>query len=237
MRIAGHPPARPAGKEWNWSYSKLKNFELCPKRMYELDIAKTYVEAVEVGGPLEWGNRVHDAFKVALTTGTNMPAEMLAYQPWVDRVRAGPGQLLVEQKYAITRSFAPTTYFAADVWYRGIGDVVRIDTDIALILDWKTGKILEDSVQLMLMAQCLFSHYPGLKYVRSEFVWLKDDCTTPELFTRKEVGDQWVGLLDRVNGMELASQQMNYPPKPGRLCKSYCPVQSCPFYKKGNQVR
>lgn len=234
-KIAGHgslPSA--ASKEWSWSYSKLKNFEVCPKRMYEVDIARTYVEAIDPDGPLAWGNRVHDALKATLKDGVALPTEMRAMlQPWVDRVRRGAGELLVEQKYAITRDFKPTAYFAKDVWYRGIGDVVRIAGDLALVLDWKTGKVLEDSVQLMLMAQCLFSHYPTLKYVRSEFVWLKDDCTTPELFSRKEVADQWVSLLGRVNAMEAAAKTDTYPPKPGRLCKSYCPVQSCPFWKKG----
>lgn len=234
MKIEGHPQARTKGKEWSWSYSKLKNYEVCPKRMYEIDIAKNYQEPEDPDGPLAWGNRVHKALAAALSTpSTPLPAEMAQYQNWVDRVQKGPGQLLIEQKYAITRDFQPTTYFAPNVWYRGVGDVVRVDRDIALVLDWKTGKILEDSVQLMLMAQCLFSHFPNLKYVRSEFVWLKDDCTSPELFTRQEVGDQWTGLLDRVKAMEVSSQQMNYPPKPGRLCRSYCAVASCPFYKKG----
>lgn len=232
-KIEGHPAARTRGKDWSWSYSKLKNFEVCPKRMYEIDIAKNYQEPEDPDGPLAWGNRVHAALAAAIGKGEPLMPEMAQFQVWVDRVLKGPGQLFVEQKYAITRQFAATTYFAPDVWYRGVGDVVRIDRDIALVLDWKTGKILEDSVQLMLMSQCLFSHFPQLKYVRSEFVWLKDDCTSPELFTRQEVADQWVGLLDRVNGMEQAAKDMNYPPKPGRLCRSYCAVAACQFFKKG----
>jgi hypothetical protein len=235
MKIAGHQ-ARSAIKEWAWSYSKLKNYETCPKRHYEVDIAKTYVEEAtdDPDSALNWGNRVHDTLAGVLTGKVSaLPPEMRSYQRWVDVVLAGPGQLLVEQKYAITRQFAPTQYFAKDVWYRGIGDVVRINGPVALVIDWKTGKILEDSVQLMLMAQCLFSHYPQLKRVRSEFVWLKEDCTTPEVYDRQEVANNWVGLMDRVNMLELASKTMNYPPKPGRLCRNYCPVQSCPFYKKG----
>lgn len=236
MKIEGHPEAKPRSKSWAWSYSKLKNYEVCPKRMYEVDIAKSYVEPEDPDGPLAWGNRVHKALAAALQ-GTALPVEMVMYQRWIDRVKSGSGQLFVEQKYAINRMFQKTTYFANDVWYRGIGDVVRIDHDVALVLDWKTGKILEDSIQLMLMAQCLFSHFPALKYVRSEFVWLKDDCTSPELFSRQEVADQWIGLLDRVNSMEQAAITMNYPPNPGRLCRSYCPVTSCPFHGKGTQKR
>lgn len=234
MKLDTHTaPDRPSTqKEWSWSYSKLKNFEVCPKRMYEVDITKAYADTG--GEALTWGNAVHDALAKALRDNVPLPAEMAAYQYWVDRVKRGTGQLFVEQKYAITRQFQKTTYFAKDVWYRGIGDVVRINKTVALVLDWKTGKILEDSVQLMLMAQCLFSHFPEIKHVRSSFVWLKEDCETPELLSRQEVADQWVGLLDRVNGLEQAHKQMNFPPKPGYLCQSYCPVTACAFHgKKG----
>ncbi len=231
-KLEGATPAR-AKKEWAWSYSKLKNFETCPKRHYEIDLAKNYSEPEEVGGPLEWGNRVHKALAAACSGSETLDEDMGRFQPWVDKVRSGPGKLLVEQKYAITRDFRPTTYFASDVWYRGIGDVVRIDGPVALVLDWKTGKILEDSVQLMLMAQCLFSHFPNLLRVRSEFVWLKDDCTSPEVFDRAEVADNWRGLLPRVQGMELAATTASYPPKPGKLCKKWCVVTSCPFHGKG----
>lgn len=220
-------------KEWSWSYSKLKNFAECPKKMYEVDICKNHAEEILPGSPLAWGNAVHDALAKTLRDNVPLPPDMLQYQPWIDRVKAGEGKLLVEQKYAITRDFRPTTYFADDVWYRGIGDVVRLNSPVALVLDWKTGKILEDSVQLMLMAQCLFSHYPDITHVRSSFVWLKDDCETPELLTRQEVANEWVTLLERVNALEEATKQLNFPPKPGRLCKSYCPVNSCPFWKKG----
>lgn len=224
--------AAPAGgKEWSWSYSKLKNYDVCPKRNYEVDIARNFQDSG--GEALTWGNEVHDAIAKALKSNAPLPPEMQSFDYWVDRVRRGSGELLVEQKYAITRNFEPTTYFAKDVWYRGVGDVVRIDTDVALVVDWKTGKVLEDSVQLMLMAQCLFSHYPTLKYVRSSFIWLKDDCETPELFTRQEVAQQWVELLPRVNAMEKAHKDMNFPPKPGRLCKRFCPVTSCAFHGKG----
>jgi PD-(D/E)XK nuclease superfamily len=233
MKLETHSaPGRPSTqKEWSWSYSKLKNYDVCPKRMYEVDIAKTYADGG--GEALTWGNSVHDALAKALKDNLPLPAEMASYQYWVDRVRRGTGELLVEQKYAITRQFQKTTYFAKDVWYRGIGDVVRLDKTVALVLDWKTGKILEDSVQLMLMAQCLFSHFPALTHVRSSFVWLKDDCETPELLSRQEVAGQWVELMPRVLAMEQAAKDMNYPPKPGYLCKKYCPVTSCPFHGKG----
>ncbi len=234
MKIAGIGSTRPA-KDWSWSYSKLKNYEVCPRKHYEVDLAKTAAETQsnDPDSPLMYGNRVHEAFKNTLLNGAPLSKEMAHLQIWVDRVRNGPGELLVEQKYAIDRQFKSTTYFANNVWLRTIGDVVRVDRDIALVIDWKTGKVLEDSVQLMLMAQALFSHYPNLKRVRSEFVWLKEDCTTPEVFDKQELADQWVELLPRINALENAHKTQTYPPKPGGLCKNYCPVQSCPYWKKG----
>lgn len=220
-------------KEWSWSYSKLKNFFGCPKRMYEVDILRKYIEEVKPGSPLDWGNRVHDALAETLKNGTPLPIEMKDYQGWIDRVTAGSGQLLVEQKYAITRDFRATAYYARDVWYRGIGDVVRIERDLAFVMDWKTGKALDDPVQLMLMAQCIFSHFPDVMHVRAEYVWLKDGSTSPDVFTREKVAEKWITLLPRVQEMELAAKTENYPPKPSGLCKSYCPVISCPYHGKG----
>lgn len=229
-KLAGH---QARAKEWSWSYSKLKNYETCPKRHYEIDLVKSVKE--EEGESLLWGNQVHAAMAKACTGSEQLPATMKDYQRWVDLVRQGPGQLLVEQKYAITRAFGPTTFFGRDAWYRGIGDVVRIDGPVALVLDWKTGKVVEDSVQLMLMAQCIFSHYPEVRRVRSEFIWLKEDCSTPEVFSREELAQQWRELLPRVAKMEMAGKTMTYEPKPSGLCKKFCPVASCPFFGKGGR--
>lgn len=219
-------------KGFSWSYSKIKNHDTCPKRHYEIDLAKNYTEDQGPDTPLGWGNRVHKSLADACTGKTPLPATMQDYQPWVDRVRAGPGELLVEQKYALTRDFQPTEFFGPRVWYRGIGDVVRVDGPVALGLDWKTGKMLHDSVQLMLLAQCIFAFHPDVKVVRTEFVWLKDNCTTQDIFKRDTIRNEWVGMLPRVEALEQAAKDMNYPPKPGRLCYAHCPVMSCPFHGK-----
>lgn len=219
-------------KSFSWSYSKLKNFDTCPKRHYEIDIRKSYKEEDGPDTVLGWGNRVHKSLADACIGTAPLPNTMQEYQKWVDAVRAGPGELLVEQKYAITKDFRPCEWFSPLAWYRGIGDVVRVDGPVALGLDWKTGKLLHDSKQLMLLAQCIFAHYPGVKRVRTEFVWLKDDCMTPETFDRDTIRNEWIGLLPRIEQLELAGKNMDYPPKPSRLCFKHCPVMSCPYHGK-----
>lgn len=219
-------------KGFTWSYSKLKNYATCPKRHYEIDIAKTYQEDQGPETQLGWGNRVHAALAAACVGKEELPDTMKDYQKWVARVKAGPGQLFVEQKYALTRDFKPTEFFGHNVWFRGIGDAVRVDGPVALGLDWKTGKLLHDSKQLMLLSACIFARYPQVARVRAEFIWLKEDCTTQDVFSRQDIANEWVGLLPRVAELEQAAKDMNYPPKPNRLCYKYCPVQSCPFHGK-----
>jgi hypothetical protein len=213
-------------KPFTWSFSKLKNYETCPLRHLEVDINKNFSD--EGGEALKWGNEVHDTFHKTLRDSIpKLPANMALFQKWIDRVRAGTGDLLVEQKYAITKDFQPTSYFAPNVWYRGVADVVRINDDVALALDWKTGAIKVDSVQLMLMAQCLFSHFPALRAIRTSFIWLADDCETPETYTRNDVAGGWVGLLERVAELEHAWNTGNYPAKKSGLCYKHCPVVTC----------
>jgi hypothetical protein len=219
-------------KPFTWSFSKLKSFETCPKKFYEQDVLKNFHEGESE--QLIWGNQVHQTLaKVLEGKLPELPDEMGAYQKYVDMVRSLPGRLYVEQKYAITKDFGPTTYFAPNVWYRGIGDVVKIEGTRAVILDWKTGAIKVDSVQLMLMAQCIFAHFKDVQRVHTGFVWLKDDATTMEEYNRDTMAEDWAGLLGRVTDLEDALKSLNFPPKPSGLCRKWCPVTSCPYHGKG----
>lgn len=216
-------------KAFSWSYSKYKNYDVCPKRHYEVDIAKTYTDSTD---QLIWGNEVHKALADALVKGIPLPDSMKDYQHWVNDIGVGPGEIFVEQKLAITKDFQPTSWFANNVWFRGVCDVVRVWNSVGWARDWKTGKILHDSRQLMLMAQCLFAHHPKLRRIKTEFVWLKEDCVTVETFNRDTIHREWPPVLAHVKDMEQAAATVTYPPKPGKLCARFCPVQSCPYHGK-----
>lgn len=218
-------------KPFAWSYSKIKNYRTCPKRYYHVDVAKDFREAESE--QLKFGNELHDAFHKRLSKKTPLPASFIQYEPWVAKIEYGVTpevKLLVEQKYGLTKDFKPTTFFAKDVWYRGIADVVKLAGPVALAVDWKTGKVVEDSVQLALMAQCIFAHYPEVQKVRTEFVWLADDCTTREDFGRADMMGLWTHLMPEVEQLQSAHATSSFPPKPNRLCRKWCPVTSCPHH-------
>lgn len=228
-------------KEWAWSYSKLKNFEVCPLRHNEIDLLKRHQDTDEgdPNSPLAVGKRAHDALARRLSSQkVTLPAEFTEYESFVKRIEdkrvSCDGTLFIEQKYAVTRAFEPTTYFARNVWYRGIADVLLLSGtgQVALAVDWKTGKLQEDSVQLALMAQCIFSHYPQVQAVASRFAWLKESAETDETFTRSDLRRLWTRLLPRVEAMEMAAQTKNYPATPNKLCRSYCPVTTCVHHGK-----
>jgi hypothetical protein len=222
---------------FSWSFSKLDNFETCAKKYAAYSVFKTVKD--DSTENIDWGNEVHDAMKLACLGTQPLPEHMKPFQPWVDRVRAGPGDLKVEQKYALDSQLSPVPYFAPTVWYRGIADVVRVHGPVGLAIDWKTGNPKEGSVQLGLMALCMFQHFAELKVIRTEFVWLKEDpsspdATTTKVFRREDMPKFVSELLPRVSKLEWAHKNQEYPPKPSGLCIKYCKVVSCPYHGKGS---
>lgn len=221
---------------FTWTFSKLDNFETCARKYNAYSVARTVKD--DSTENIDWGNEVHDALRDAIKGVKPLPDHMKPYQIWVDRVLAGPGDLLVENKYALDQMLSPCPYRAPVVWYRGIVDVARIDGPVGLAMDWKTGKRKEGSIQLGLMALCLFQHYPALRVVRTEYVWLQEnpnypDATTTKVFLRADMQTLVAEILPRVQKLHWAHEKGIWEPKPGGLCISYCKEITCPFHGKG----
>lgn len=215
-------------KGFSWSYSKLKNFRTCPRRYHDIDVAKLYKEADS--GALAEGNRVHKAFEARVSKGTPFPADLAHYEEAAQRILTLPGKILTEQQLAIREDLSPCEWFAKDAWYRGIGDLVAINGPVAIALDYKTGKILEEAEQLALLAECIFSHYPEVQAVRTEFWWLKEDAATREDFYRSKRHETWQGVMPKVMELKHAHDTMTFPAKQNGLCKRHCIVSGCPHY-------
>lgn len=223
-------------KPFTWSYSKLKNFETCPRRHFEVDIAKNFKD--EEGESLLYGNLVHDLLAKYIGKGQPLP-EMHKpdLQKWGDYGRdlAAKGMTVkVEQKLAITDKFGPCEYFGRSAWYRCVADVLAVMGPVAILLDWKTGKILDDSQQLALSAACVFAHYPEVHKVRTQFVWLKDDCTTTTDFDRGTMPAMWASIWPRITALKNAHDTGTYPVKPSGLCRKFCPVETCVHHGRGS---
>jgi len=221
-------------KNFAWSYSRLKAFEDCPRRYHETQVKKgAWPE--EKSAILEFGDAVHKAMAVALRTGEPLPTKFKQYRQWVDKVIRTDGELLVEDEcqWAVTREMQPCAWFSKDVWLRTVADAVKLDGDVALVVDWKTGKSLNaDPVQLLLTSLMAFLHFPKLQCVRSDFIWLQEDSQTTQVVYRNECATHWSNLMPRVMRLEQAHAKENFPPIPNRFCRNWCPVKSCEYNGK-----
>lgn len=228
MQPSINTPAQ--NKPFAWSFSRLKNYETCPRRHLEVDILKNFKE--EGSEALMWGEQVHKAAELCLSKNEDLPVGMPTLQYWIDYIKSvAYDKLLVEQKLAITRDFLPCGYFDKTCWFRTKADVLGIMGPVAIAIDWKTGKLQEDSQQLALMAAAAFANFPKLQKIRTEFIWLKEgrDVSTREDFNRSDMVQMWKNIWPRIETLENAYNTNNYPPKPGPLCRKWCPVKSCEF--------
>lgn len=220
-----------------FSFSSIDNYETCPRKYYSYSAAPKHLRVKDQDtSNIDWGNAVHDAMKNALESNgaVPLPPEMKPFQKWVDRVLAGPGELFVERKLGLTDDLSPCAYFAPVAWLRVIEDVIRIYDTVGLALDWKTGGKKDAPEQLGLAALALFQHYPQLQVVRSEYVWLRDDDTTPHVYRRSDMSAFMSALMPRVNKYVEAHRTGTFDPKPGGLCKRYCKDTTCEHHGKGN---
>lgn len=233
--------ARPMPKSFSWSYSKLKNYETCPKRHYHVDVKKDFKEAE--GEALRQGNFIHKILDDRIGRGRALPKDYQYLEPWAQRVLTGPGEVKTEMQYAITKDFAPCAWFDSEnppdkkAWYRAKADVVKINGPAAIAIDWKTGKIVVDSPQLLLTAVCMFIHHPELQVVKSMYAWLADGAETTEIIQRHEVPAIWNNLWSRIETLRHAHEQIDFPPTPSHLCAKWCPVKSCPHHGESGHGR
>lgn len=218
--------AKAAPKSFAWSYSKLKNYRTCPFRYYMIDVTKKYQEDFS-GEHLAWGNQVHKAFEKRVGEGIPFPEGMENFEEAAQRLVNVPGAIKVEQQLAIKSDLSPCEWFSKEAWFRAIADYLRISGPVALAIDYKTGKIIEDSEQLALLAECIFSHYPEVQAVRTEFWWLKDDAATRADFRRSDRKSTWLRVMPEVKTLELAHTKGDFPPKSSGLCRRHCIVTEC----------
>ena len=207
-----------------WSYSALNAYETCPKRYYLTKVSKQVAEPQTEA--TIWGNQVHKALELRITKHQTLPETMKQYETIAQTVvaKAVGGKLEAESKMALTASYRPTTWFAKDVWVRGITDFTIAKGDKVFVGDWKTGKPTPESAQLRLTAAMTMHQKPYVNTVINAFIWLKTGGTTHEKFTRDDIPTIWQEFAPRVQRLEHAVAESKFPARPSGLCAKWCPV-------------
>jgi hypothetical protein len=211
-----------------WSFSKIKSFETCPKQFYHEKVLKEfpYVESEA----MLYGTEFHTAAENFIAKGTDLPKRFAFALPVLQSLAAKPGKKLVEQKLGLTAKLESCSFFAKDVWFRGIVDLLIIDGEDALIIDHKTGKSSQyaEKGQLELMALSVFRHFPEVKNIKAGLLFVIANDFVKASYQRSGQRELWTKWLSNYSAMEKAFETGVWNPKPSGLCKRHCQVLECP---------
>jgi hypothetical protein len=205
------------------SYSSIKLYEQCPYRYFRQRVAKDVID--EGGEASKHGERIH-AFLEERLKGADLPQEVVHYEPLcasVERI-ARHGELHIEKELVLTENLTPTGWWDADAWLRSKLDILVVNGDEAIVMDWKTGKRNVDFFQMQLFAAQVLKHYPEVQQVKTSLVWLKTMDMDTEVYPRSKSNEIWADVIKRIRRIYLSVEHDNWPMRPSGLCR-FCPAR------------
>jgi PD-(D/E)XK nuclease superfamily len=218
------------GSGFAWSYSRLKNFETCPKRHYHYDIAKD----VGDGNAFQFeGSDTHKAFELRVSKGKALPLPLVQHETLLARLMTMPGEIYAEQKLALTEDYQPCGWTDKRTWFRTVLDFCNINKNRASVIDYKTGKVTSDDTQMSLMSATIMHYMPKVERVRAMLMFINHNHVERAEYTQESLPEIWSEVLPRVAKLRMAVATQEFPPKPNGLCKRWCHVTSCPYHGRG----
>lgn len=205
-----------------WSYSSLTAYSTCPKRYYITRISKQVTEK-QTEATIH-GNQVHSALEKYVGGQAPLADMYENYRPVADKIKMAPGKKLLEYKFGLTKALTPTTFFAKDVWCRGVLDVGILQGNQVVCLDYKTGQRKLDGDQLRLFAGAAMVLWPYAEKIKTGYIWLKTGQMDTETFTPDDKPGIFQDFAARVHRMEESERNDDWPARPSGLCKAWCPV-------------
>lgn len=214
-----------------WSYSRLSNYEQCPRKYWHLSVARDITE--EKGEAADYGDEVHKSFAKFFKHGIELPLHLRQYQSQLEQIAKAPGDKIVEQQIALNASFEQVEWFSKDAYLRVISDLTQHNGTHAVTWDWKTGKPPreQDFTQLELNAAVTFHLGKEIQSITMAYFWIKTKKVEPKTIKREKAADVWSALLPRVQRFQNAYAANDFPPRQNYLCRGYCPVKTCQFWE------
>jgi len=212
-----------------WSYTGLDRFVTCPRQFEAMNVLKT-VKDVK-GEQQLWGEYVHKKFEERQRDGWELPPELAEHEPYMHKLACLPGRHFTEQKVALSRNLTPCGFFDDNVWNRGVLDFVAIERHVAIIVDYKTGKVKPNLKQLALFALFIFHTYPQVTACYTRYYWTQTKQETEEEFLRGRIPEIWQKFLPDLKQYAEAFKLNIWQPRQSGLCHGWCPVTECEFWK------
>lgn len=221
--------------KYTWSYSSLDLFKQCPQKYYRLRVLK------DVKDPpaehLNYGLAVHKAAEDYIGKGVPIPEKYIdILKAPLDRLNAMEGEKHCELRLGLTQNLEACTFFAEDVWWRGIADLIIIKDDSAYVVDYKTGKSSKyaDTKQLELLSLAVFKHFPQVKKIKGGLLFVVANDLIKANYEQDKAGVYWTKWLEDTGRLEAAITNDVWNAKPNFTCRQYCPVHDCQHNGKGH---
>lgn len=212
-----------------WSFSKAKAFEQCPKQFYHMKVLKEFEDKETAA--MRYGTSMHKAAEEYVRDKTPLPPEFEYVHAGLDSLLGIAGEKLCEFKMGLTEELEPCDFFAEDVWWRGIADLVILDTEKhrAWVVDYKTGKSARyaDKGQLELMALALFKYFPAIEQIKAGLLFVVCTELVKEQYSQEDQTFLWGKWMGKFEQMETAFETNVWNAKPSGLCRNHCPVLEC----------
>jgi len=213
-----------------WSFSSLKDFVGCPKRYYEVKVAKNF--ETKTTEAITYGKEVHSALEHYVRDGKELPLNYKRFQEMMNALMAIPGKRYCEYEMGMHLDKTPCSFHSKSRWVRGIADLLVVDEDTAYVVDYKTGNDkYPDLDQLKLMALLVFTHFSKVNKVKGALLFILKNNLISETYERFQVDSLWDHFTPKVKRLELSYQKNEWPANPTPLC-GYCPVVTCEFNKE-----
>jgi hypothetical protein len=139
------------------------------------------------------------------------------------------GKKLCENKLGLTADLEPCGFFDKKVWWRGIADIIILQGDRALTIDYKTGKKSQyaDLKQLEVLSLAIFKHFPEIKKVKAGLMFLFAGDFIKADYLSDNQDEAWGPWISDVGQLQSSVEHNVWNAKPNFTCRGWCPVTSC----------
>ena len=214
-------------KPITWSYSSLALYQQCPKKYYHLKVVKDIKEPLSEA--ITFGNEIHKIAEEYVGKGRPIPEKYNHIEPALRSLKDMPGEKLCENKLGLTAELEPCGFFDRNVWWRGVADIIILQGDTALTVDYKTGKSSKyaELKQLEIVSLAIFKHFPEVKKVKAGLMFLFADDFIKTAYLADSQQELWGSWISDVGQLQASVENNMWNPKPNFTCRGWCPVTSC----------
>jgi hypothetical protein len=203
-----------------WSFSLLSDFANCRWKVFRKYVSKDLPKEPQ-SPELAEGIRMHSLLERAIKSRTLV--ELAAPLHPVVQPMTQNGAT-AEHMLGMTEDRQPAKFFGSP-WGRGKIDVLILKPPVAVIFDWKTGKVREDPRELACHALLIKANFPAVEKITGAYVWLKENrLGTP--YDLSNTDRVYHGTRATVAEMEECQASGVWEKKPNPLC-GWCPVKDC----------